>query len=176
MRNNFSLALLCLMISITSFSQHLNQKGKDSLYIIQDSILIKTRDGATISIIMARAKGITAPQPCILQFTVYARLTDIDTRCKDAVNHGYVGVVAYTRGKRLSPDEPVPYEHDGKDVYDVIEWITKQPWSNGKVGMYGGSYNGFTQWSAVKNMHPALKTIVPSASVAPGLDVPMTNN
>ena len=43
--------------------------------------------------------------------------------------------------------------------------------------MYGGSYNGFTQWASMKEtVHPALKTIVPSVSVAPGLDVPMENN
>jgi uncharacterized protein len=179
MRRQFSLAVPCLVISVTSFSQqnpHFDQRGKDSLYITQDSILIKTRDGAYVSAIMARRKGETKPQPCILQFSIYVRLSDIDVRCKDAVNHGYVGVVAYARGKKNSPGDPIPYEYDGKDVYDVIDWIVKQPWSNGKVGMYGGSYNGFTQWASTKNLHPALKTIVPAVSVAPGLDVPMTNN
>ena len=85
-------------------------------------------------------------------------------------------VLLLTRGKRNSPSEMIPYEYDGKDVNDVIDWIIKQPWSDGQVGMYGGSYSGFSQWSATKHLHPALKTIVPSASVAPGLDVPMTNN
>ena len=85
-------------------------------------------------------------------------------------------MIAFTRGKRFSPDEIVPYEHDGSDCYDVIDWISKQPWSDGRVGMYGGSYNGFTQWAAAKHLHPALKTIVPSAAVAPGLDIPMMNN
>jgi len=176
MRIKFLLALLCLIVGVESRSQdHFQKMGNDSLYIL-DSVLIKARDGALISAIYARKKGIAEPQPCILHFSIYARTTDMDRRCKDAAWHGYVGVVAYTRGKRQSPDEPVPYEYDGRDAYDVIEWITKQPWSNGKVGMYGGSYTGFTQWSAVKNFHPALKTIVPSVSVAPGLDVPMTNN
>ncbi|MDQ3844464.1 MAG: CocE/NonD family hydrolase [Bacteroidota bacterium] len=176
MRKYFSLALLCLIVSVAAWCQdHFNQIGNDSLYI-QDSVLIKTRDGALISAIIARKKGPTASQPCILSFTIYARVTDMHRRCNDAAWHGYVGVVAYTRGKRQSPNEPIPYEYDGRDVFDVIEWITKQPWCNGKVGMYGGSYSGFTQWAATKNLHPALKTIVPSASVAPGLDVPMTNN
>ncbi|MEP6513874.1 MAG: CocE/NonD family hydrolase [Parafilimonas sp.] len=144
-------------------------------YSIEDSVLIKTRDGAYISAIVIRKKGMVVPQFSILQFTIYARTGDLN-RAKDAVANGYAGVMAYTRGKRYSPNEIVPYERDGKDVYDVIDWITKQPWSNGKVGMFGGSYNGFTTWAATKNLHPALKTIVPSASVAPGLDVPMTNN
>ena len=171
-----SLALLCLVLTVAAMSQkHFTQIGNDSLYI-RDSVLIKAKDGALISAIIARKKGVTGPQPCILHFTIYARLSDMDRRCKDAAEHGYVGIVAYTRGKRESPNDPVPYEFDGNDVNDVIEWISKQPWCNGKVGMYGGSYTGFTQWAATKHLHPALKTIVPSASVAPGLDVPMTNN
>ena len=176
MRKKFLLALLCLVCSVVAWSQvHFNQIGNDSLYI-QDSVLIKARDGALISTLIARRKGITTPQPVILFFTIYPRATDMDRKCKDAAMHGYVGITAYTRGKRQSPDEVVPYEYDGRDIYDVIEWITRQSWCNGKVGMYGGSYSGFTQWAATKTLHPALKTIVPSASVAPGLDVPMTNN
>jgi putative CocE/NonD family hydrolase len=97
-------------------------------------------------------------------------------KIQEAADRGYVGVIAYTRGKWNSPGEPLAYETDGRDAYDVIDWISKQPWSDGRVGMYGGSYNGFTQWAATKKLHPALKTIVPSAAVAPGLDVPMTNN
>ena len=62
------------------------------------------------------------------------------------------------------------------DTYAVIDWISKQPWSNGKVGMYGLSYAGFTQWAAAKSLHPALKTIVPAAASFPGFGVPMQNN
>ncbi len=143
-------------------------------YIIQDSILIKTRSGAHISAIVIRKKGIDKPQPVVLQFTIYTGA--ILSLTKDAVTNGYIGMIAFTRGKRFSPDEIVPYEHDGEDCRDVINWVANQPWCNGKIGMYGGSYNGFTQWAATKHLPPALKTIVPSASAAPGLDVPMMNN
>ena len=144
-------------------------------YVTQDSILIKTRDGAYISAIVVRKKGITTPQPTILQFTIYTGAVSDVTR--DAAAHGYIGMIAFTRGKRFTPENQIiPYEHDGADCYDVIDWITRQPWSNGKVGMCGGSYGGFTQWATAKYLHPALKTIVPSASAAPGLDVPMMNN
>lgn len=162
-----SLAALCLF-GATMYAQ-------DSLYVIDDSVLIKTKDGAFISALLVRPKAQKAPQSTILFFTIYARVTDIN-RAKEAASHGYVGIVAYTRGKRYSPDEITPYEYEVRDVNDVIDWISKQSWSDGKVGMYGGSYSGFTQWAATKNLHPALKTIVPAVSVAPGLDVPMTNN
>lgn len=147
----------------------------DSLYMVQDSILIKARDGASISVLVVRKKDQSTPLPAILQFTIYARRTDIN-KAKQAAAKGYVGVFAYTRGKKNSPNELLPYEHDGDDAYDVIDWISKQNWCNGSVGMYGGSYNGFTQWAATKKLHPALKTIVPSVASVPGFDSPMMNN
>src|SRR5688572_16040412 len=55
----------------------------------------------------------------------------------------------------------------------MIEWISRQPWSDGRVGMYGGSYEGFTQWSAAKHMPKALKAMMPSVTHAPGIDFPM---
>lgn len=81
-----------------------------------------------------------------------------------------------TRGKRNSNDENDPFEHESQDIYEVIDWVSKQPWSNGKVGMIGGSYLGFSQWAAVKNLHPALKTIVPQVAVGIGIDYPAQNN
>lgn len=176
MRNFLSLAFFCLFFGSAAFAQQASVFVFDrSDYIVQDSILIKTPDGAQVSALVVRKKGVTTPLPAILSFTIYARQTDLK-KAKEAADKGYVGVVAYSRGKKNSPDAIVPYEYDGADANAVIDWISKQPWSNQKVGMYGGSYNGFTQWAATKKMHPALKTIVPSAAAAPGLDVPMTNN
>ena len=119
-------------------------------YEIQD-VLIKTRDGALISGMVARKKGDTTPRPVILQYTIYVRDTGRDIESiKRSVDNGYVGMIGYTRGKRFSPDEINPYEHDANDVYDVIAWSVEQEWSDGRIGMYGGSYNGFTQWAATK--------------------------
>ncbi|WP_198315698.1 CocE/NonD family hydrolase [Chitinophaga tropicalis] len=146
----------------------------DSIYDIQDNVLIRTGDGASISAIVVKRKGVTTPLPVILQSTIYVRSRDVNS-LKIAVDNGYIGVMAYTRGKRYSPDEVFPYENDSKDTYDVIDWISKQPWCNGKIGMYGGSYNGFTQWAAVKKLHPALKTIVPYAANRPGMGLPVEN-
>src|SRR5262249_17350242 len=67
-------------------------------------------------------------------------------------------------------------EYDGRDADRTISWIAKQPWSNGGVGMYSGSYNGFTQWAAAKYHNPALKTIVPYVANNPGNGLPMENN
>lgn len=173
MNKKINLVFVFLFACTIAQAQQTNQP--DSFYTIQDSILIKSRDGASISVLVVRKKGEEKPLPVIFGFTIYARKTDVN-KAKQVADKGYVGVYAYTRGKKNSPEEVIPYEHDGNDAYDVIDWISKQIWCNGSVGMYGGSYNGFSQWASTKKLHPALKTIVPSASAAPGIDVPMMNN
>ena len=145
-------------------------------YVIQDSVLIPTEDGATLSAVVMQPRLAVSPQPAALLFNIYTDLAASLYAAKQAAAHGYVGVVADARGKRLSPDEIVPYEHEVTDTYSVIDWISKQPWSDGQVGMFGGSYNGFAQWAATKRLHPALKTIVPMVAAVPGLGLPMWNN
>ena len=133
-----------------------------------------TDDGATIAARVARPAGAAQALPTILLFNIYRGFYNIPSEAERAARRGYVGVVANTRGKGFSPDEIVPYEHDGADAHAVIEWIVRQPWSNGEVGMFSGSYLGFTQWAAAKHAHPALKTIVPQVANLPG--PAMTNN
>ncbi|MFZ6664609.1 CocE/NonD family hydrolase [Peijinzhouia sedimentorum] len=153
--------------------QEVTQEGD---YLIQDA-LIETRDGAIISAIIVRKNNESTPKPVILQSTIYVRNSGRDLRSlKQSVDEGYVGVITYARGKYLSPEEIWPYEHDANDTYDVIDWISKQEWCDGRIGMFGGSYNGFTQWASAKKLHPALKTIVPYVANRPGMGLPMENN
>jgi uncharacterized protein len=150
--------------------------GDDSHYDIRDDVLIRMHDGATLSATVVRPQGVMQPLPTLLTLDIYTDPAAFKARGKDAADHGYVGVTADTRGKRLSPDPIVPYEHEAADAYDVIDWIIHQPWSNGAVGMRGGSYSGFTAWAATKRLHPALKTLAVSAAAIPGLGLPMYNN
>jgi predicted acyl esterase len=62
------------------------------------------------------------------------------------------------------------------DGYDAVEWLARQPWSNGKVGMWGGSYGGYNQWATLSEFPPHLATIVPASSAYPGKNMPMVNN
>ena len=176
MNRKFScMALLCLMLGQLCLAQ---SKLPDAAhYIIADSILIKTKDGAILSAVMVRKKvDLDKKLPTALMFFIYSNLERSLSEAKTAADHGYVGVVADTRGKRLSPDLIEPYEHEPQDVNEVISWIIQQPWSDGRVGMYGGSYSGYAQWAATKYLHPALKTIVPYVAAIPGLGLPMENN
>src|SRR6202000_1932920 len=111
--------------------------------------------------------------PTCLEFTIYV---DSHNFARECAAHGYVGIVAFTRGERRSPGVVTPYRHDGEDARAVINWIAKQPWSDGRVGMYGERYSGFTPGAAAKSLPPALKAIATSAPTAPGIDVPMDGN
>jgi putative CocE/NonD family hydrolase len=145
-------------------------------YVIDD-VLIETPGGAKISAFVTRPRETSRKLPAALVFTIYADAErSAISKAVAAASRGYVGVIGFTRGKWKSPDRPVPYEYDGEDARAVIDWISRQPWSDGRVGMYGGSYNGFTQWAAAKHRHPALKTIVPYCPNDPGFGLPMTNN
>lgn len=157
--------------------QSTNRIIKDSKIEYQiENILIETRDGAKVSGIMVRNKNDQSPKPVILQFTIYVREERNLASIKESVDKGYVGVIAYTRGKHYSNHEIVPYETVGNDCYDVIDWVSSQNWCDGRIGMFGGSYNGFAQWAAAKTNHPALKTIVPYVAARPGMGLPMENN
>ncbi len=142
-----------------------------------EEVLIKTRDGANISAIVTLpdSRG-TEKLPTVLQFSIYAEVDKHKAELEGIAARGYAAVYAYTRGKYQSPDAIVPYEHDGADATAVIDWISKQPWSNGKVGMIGSSYSGFAAWAAAKHRHPALKVIATSAAAIPGQGWPMYNN
>ena len=138
-------------------------------YIIEPDVLIKTRDGVTLSAVVVRPRTASKPLPTLLEFTIYVYPVN---DAKECAAHGYVGVVAYARGKRDSPEQVVPFAHDADDSRSVINWITRQPWSDGRVGMYGTAYSGYTAWAAAIHPPAALKTIVTTSPTAPGIDAP----
>jgi uncharacterized protein len=95
--------------------------------IVEDSVLIKTRDGATLTARIARKKEQVGKLPCVMMFNIYAGVGDRRSAVDIALS-GYVGVIVNTRGKYLSSDTIVPYEHDVNDVCDAIGWISRDVW------------------------------------------------
>ncbi len=77
---------------------------------------------------------------------------------------GYVYVFQDVRGRHESEGKWEPFRNDIEDGYDTIEWVARQSWSNGKVGMQGGSYLGHVQWRAAMSKPPHLVTIFPSVA------------
>jgi putative CocE/NonD family hydrolase len=145
-------------------------------YEIESNIQVKTPDGATVCAMVWHPRGGPARRPALLQFTIYADTTLLLGDLRRNASNGYAAVIGFTRGKACSPDAPVPYVHDGDDAVALIDWIARQPWSDGQVGMYGGSYSGMPPWAAARRAPPALKAIMVGAPVAPGVDVPMEGN
>src|SRR2546423_8661483 len=162
--------------TIVPLARPLVAADDDRRYIIEKNIAVRTPDGATVCTMVVRPRAVTRRLPALLDFTIYADTATNLLDARRAASNGYVGVIGLTRGKLCSPAHPVPYTPDGADAAAPIDWIATQPWSDGRVGMYGGSYDGFTQWAAAKHMPKALKTIIPAVAAAPGIDVPMDGN
>jgi putative CocE/NonD family hydrolase len=146
-------------------------------YVIQQDLPIKGAGGARLYARIVRPKNTPKPLPAILEFAIVVTQDD----AKAAASHGYVGIVAYARGKNVPNGIEVkkgkantftPFIHDGEDARAVIRWITEQPWSDGRVGMVGGGYSGFAAWAAAKKMPAALKAIATTDAMAPGISFP----
>ncbi|MEA2173944.1 MAG: uncharacterized protein QOD00_1536 [Blastocatellia bacterium] len=151
----------------------LSDEDDQRRYIINKDIGVRTPDGAIVCALVVRPRAASNRLPTLLNFTIYADPFRTLNEARRTASHHYVGVEGLTRGKGCSPDQPVPVEHDGADAAALIDWISAQSWSDGRVGMFGGSYEGFTQWAAAKHMPKALKAIMPSVTFAPGIDFPM---
>ena len=144
-------------------------------YTVQKDVMVPMPDGGAVCALIVRPLA-KAKLPALLQFTIYNDPGSLFREARRAASNGYVGVMGLTRGKGCSAGEIVPYEHDGADAAALVDWIAAQPWSDGRVGMYGGSYSGFTPWAAAKHQPKALKSIMVGAPVAPGIDVPKEGN
>jgi uncharacterized protein len=69
-------------------------------------------------------------------------------------SHGYTVVIQGTRGRYLSAGQSDPFRYERQDGIETLRWITQQPWSNGRIGMWGGSYFGYTQWVVADQTDP----------------------
>ncbi len=79
---------------------------------------------------------------------------------------GYIAIVQDARGAYASEGKYLHYNNDDQDGFDTIDWIVQQPWSNGKVGMWGTSHPGEVQWVAAATRHPGLVVIAPVAAAS----------
>lgn len=127
-----------------------------------EKVMAPMRDGIKLASTITLPKGAGAA-PTVLIRTPYGR-EGTTFAYSHFAQRGYNVVVQDTRGKGSSEGSFDPFMGEIEDGYDTIEWITKQPWSDGSVGMIGGSYLGYVQWAAAMSKHPALKCIIPQVS------------
>jgi putative CocE/NonD family hydrolase len=141
----------------------------------QWGVKIPLRDGVHLNATVYRPAGQKEPRPCLFTLTPYIGESYHDRGMYFAA-HGYPFLTVDVRGRGNSEGSFHPMIQEAKDGYDIVEWLAKQPYCNGKISMWGGSYAGYDQWATAKEFPPHLSTIVPVASPAAGVDFPGRNN
>ena len=141
---------------------------------------VNMRDGVDLSADIYRPDS-AGQFPVILSRTPYNKTgaATLNTG-RYFATRGYVYVAMDVRGRGDSDGQFVPYRNDGQEGYDAVEWCAMQPWSSGKVGTIGGSYNGRIQWLTALLQPPHLTTMIalvtpsdPFVEWPTGLPLPM---
>ena len=126
---------------------------------MEQNVAAKMRDGVTLRANIYRPKA-EGQFPVLLQRTPYNKGGNTDIGLSGAAR-GYVVIVQDVRGRYASDGEFYTFKNESDDGYDTIEWAAALPYSNGKVGMFGGSYVGATQMLAAIAHPPHLAGICP---------------
>jgi putative CocE/NonD family hydrolase len=102
--------------------------------------------------------------PTVLIRTPYGKGADLPAGYQSFINHGYAVVMQDVRGRYASGGTFDVLSQEGPDGYDTLNWVAAQPWSDGQIGMIGGSYLGIAQWRVALLNNPHLKAIFPVVS------------
>jgi hypothetical protein len=135
---------------------------------VETGIMIEMRDGVRLSTDLYFPDGAMGKFPVILWRSIYDKkgAYDREPGLRELVSHGYVAVIQDTRGRGESEGEFVPTVGDRNDGYDTVSWLTRQPWSNGKVGSAGCSSLGESQLLLAAARHPGHVTAIPQAAAS----------
>src|SRR6202011_402255 len=160
MKCNFLLPLLC-GVSLFVPAQKAPSPAGD--FVMEKDVAVPMRDGVTLRADVLRPQG-TDEFPVLVYCTPYGKEPALEeyTPFSPAVEHGNAVVVQNVRGRYASEGDFRPYENEGRDGYDTIEWAARQRWSNGAVGTFGLSYPGAVQWLAAVQSPPHLQAMVPA--------------
>ena len=142
------------------------QPGTQQVYevVVQTGARMETRDGVTLRADIYRPKA-EGKFPVILMRTPYDKSVGwAAAPAYQVASHGYVMIVQDVRGRYTSEGEFYTFRHEIADGYDAVEWAAALPYSNGKVGMTGGSYVGATQMLAAIAHPPHLAGIMPTVT------------
>jgi len=132
----------------------------------------RMRDGVVLRADVYRPEG-EGPWPTLLTRSPYDKRTSEMLTPFDplrAARAGFMVVMQDTRGRFASDGEWLPFRHERQDGYDSVEWAARLPGSNGRVGTFGDSYLGSTQWMAAVERPPSLAAISPALTWREPLD------
>ncbi|HTZ31371.1 MAG TPA: CocE/NonD family hydrolase [Methylomirabilota bacterium] len=163
MRKKRTIWVLLSAIGICAAVKLAARSGKDDGTPRLTNVAVAMRDGVVLraDVWLPKADG---KFPTLVYRTPYGKQNAPKewTTFDAAVKHGYAVVIEDVRGRYASEGAFQPYQNEGKDGYDTIEWAAKQTWSDGNVGTFGLSYPGAVQWLAAIESPPHLKAMVPA--------------
>lgn len=132
--------------------------------VVDRDVTVPMRDGTLLRADVYRP-ATASPVPVVVSRLPYDRSHPlVPSSALDperAVEAGFAVVCQDNRGRFSSEGRFRPFQDDGRDGYDTVEWAAAQPWSNGAVGMAGRSYGGAVQWLAAAEQPPHLKAMAP---------------
>ena len=143
--------------------------GSQTTVRFDQNLVIPMRDGTKTYADVYRPSD-SGKHPVLMTRTPYdkssatSRTNNIDA--VTAASHGYAVVIQDVRGRYTSEGDFYTFKNEINDGFDSIEWAGSQGWSSGKVGMYGSSYVGATQWLAAKSKPPSLAAICPTVTAS----------
>jgi uncharacterized protein len=152
-----------VLVVLAGLAWAIRAPAATSDFITEQNVAIPMRDRVVLRADILRPKA-DGTFPVLVYRTPYGKVfaeKDHST-FRRAVERGYAVVIEDVRGRYDSDGQFRPYENEGRDGYDTIEWAAKQPWSNGSVGTFGLSYPGAVQWLAAVESPPHLKAMVPA--------------
>jgi putative CocE/NonD family hydrolase len=147
-----SAALMGMVTISASAAQHYD-------VTVERGVMAKMRDGVGLRADIYRPKA-EGKFPVILERTPYNKAGEFEFGLKTAAR-GYVVIIQDVRGRYTSEGEWYTFKNESRDGYDSVEWAAALPYSNGKVGMWGGSYVGATQMLTAITSPPHLAAIAP---------------
>ena len=132
--------------------------------LIEKNVLVPMRDGVKLATDIFRLHQ-SQSAPVLMVRTPYNKeyiLAGESTfSVMRAVQSGYVVVVQDVRGRYASEGEFNPHAQETLDGLDAFAWAAAQPWSDGNLGTFGGSYLGEAQWLPASGQPAALRAIAP---------------
>ena len=143
-----TLRLPCLVLLwLAASAPWLLAQQPDLPFTFQKDVMVPMRDGTQLAanVFLPRNGG---SYPVILLRTPYGKMDEKFGEAKRYCAAGYVMVAQDCRGRGRSQGVWEPFRYDGDDGFDTQEWVGRQAWCNGHIGTSGGSYVGWTQWSA----------------------------
>jgi uncharacterized protein len=155
--------VLVLIFALSVFMCGQDAPTPKTHFVLEKNVPVSMRDGVVLRADVMRPAE-AGKFPVLVYRTPYGKdaAQQDYTTFKHAAERGYAVVIQDVHGRHHSDGDFRPYENEGLDGYDTIEWAAAQTWSNGDVGTFGLSYPGAVQWLAAVQSPPHLQAMVPA--------------